>query len=94
MTKIPLGAAAAATMMFGATGASAHPGVAGFFKHAATGYAVRLESNGREMCVFGTHPATGEKFRVHVTAEGHVTGTWNGEPVDFVVPDKRGRGRW
>ena len=55
------------------------------FTHEPTGFRVTVKSSGGAMWLTGRHPVTGERFKVHVSRTGHVTGTWKGAPVDFMM---------
>lgn len=49
------------------------------------GYAVDVRHNGETMVLTGRNPDTKATFRISVDAANHVTGTWNGQPINYVM---------
>ena len=87
-----LAAAALLVPLAFAPSAQAHGMNRDQFIHRASGYHVSTRSNGREMCLEGRHPRTGETFDLHVSADGEVTGIFEGRQVSFTA-DRRNRSR-
>ena len=77
------GAVAALAVFAVPVAAEAHGSNRDRFTHEATGYDVRTRSNGREMCLEGRNPETGQTFSLHLSAAGRVTGTFEGREVDY-----------
>ena len=74
---------ALATLAFGTTAAHAFGPADSSFSQA--GYAVQVSHENGKMLLTGRSRSTHATFRLVVSSDNHVTGTWNGEPVDMVV---------
>lgn len=55
------------------------------FVHEQSGYVVRVRDNGSKMYLKGRNPATGQTFNLAVTRSGKVSGTYEGQPVNYVM---------
>ena len=53
------------------------------FFHEASGFEVQTRSNGREMCLKGRNAETGQRFNLHLSGSGRVTGVFAGREVDY-----------
>lgn len=68
-----------------AAAAGAYPTMSSRFVHDASGYVVETRDLGGSLRISGRHPETGKTFKVKVSGNGHIVGTWEGRPVDYVL---------
>jgi hypothetical protein len=88
MMKSILSTVAVAATLLSATMAQAQGRIIDRFYHKASGYTVVVRDAPRDGRVLeGVQKVTGEKFVMHVTAAGKVTGDFEGKPVSFTVTD-------
>jgi hypothetical protein len=64
----------------------AHAAPAGSFRQ--SGYNIDMQRQGEMLVLTGYNPKNKAKFNLTVDPANHVTGVWNGQPIEFTVGEK------